>query len=147
SLTGTSASALNLSGSSVLLLGGDNSNFFGTATLDAGTRLAVNGLFGGSVVVNGTLAGNGSIARSVTVQSGVIAPGQNAAVVPNSPGFTPTTLTIGGNFTQQAGGTYKANIFGTGQSDRLNITGSAALDGTLNVHALSGNYTTGTQYT
>ena len=147
SLTGSSSSALALNGTTVLILDGDNSNFLGTATVSSGTRLAVNSVFGGSVVVDGTLAGNGTVAGNVTVQNGVIAPGQNAAVVPNSPGFTPTTLTIGGNFLQQSTGTYKANITGGGLSDLLNITGTATLNGALIVHALAGHYSPGTVYT
>jgi autotransporter-associated beta strand protein len=147
SLTGASASTLHLTGSSVLLLGGDNSNFLGTATLDSGTRLAINSAFGGSVTVDGMLAGSGTIAGNVTVQNGTIAPSQNAAIITNTPNPTPTTLTIGGNYVQQSTGTYRALINAAGQSDRLNITGTATLDGTLTVHALSGHYSLGSSYT
>jgi outer membrane autotransporter protein len=148
SLTGTSSSALNLTGSTALLLTGDNSGFLGTANVGTGTRLAVTGLFGGSVVVNGILAGSGTIAGNVTVQNGTASPYQRVVIIPNTPATpTPTTLNISGNYVQQSGGTYEPLINSAGQSDRLNITGSAALGGTLNVHALPGNYLPGTVYT
>jgi outer membrane autotransporter protein len=144
-LTGSAPSMLNLTGGTALVLIGDASGFLGTSNIGTGTRLAVNDQFGGSAVVNGTLAGNGTIAGNVTVQNGTVAPSQNGATVPST--GRPTTLTIGGNYVQQSGGTYSAVINNAGQSDRLNITGSAALDGALVIHALSGNYSPGAEYT
>jgi outer membrane autotransporter protein len=147
-LTGTSSSALNLTGTTALFLDGENSGFLGTATVGTGTRLAINGSFGGSVVVNGTLAGDGTIGGNVMVQNGTVAPSQNGGIVPNTPANpVPTTLNIGGNYVQESGGTYRAIINSAGRSDFLNITGTASLNGTLNIHALAGNYTPGTLYT
>ncbi len=75
----------------------------------------------------GTLTGAGTITGDVVNNGGSVAPGD-----------TPGALFIGGNYTQGALG-FLDIVFSAGPNWRvLDITGSAALDGTLNVSFLTG---------
>ncbi len=111
------------------------STFTGPTTLNAG-GLVVNGSLASSVVVNGgTLSGAGTFG-GLSVNSGTLAPG-------NSIG----TMTVNGNFTQ-SGGIYQVEVNAAGQSDKINVTGTAAINGgTVAVQAQSGNYARNTTYT
>jgi hypothetical protein len=75
----------------------------------------------------GTLKGNGSYATNLLTNSGTVAPGAS-----------PGTLTIAGSFAQTASGTLAAELFSAANSDLLNITGSASLDGTLALSCYGG---------
>ena len=77
------------------------------------------------IVGGGTLSGTGTINGSVS-SSGLVQPGGSGAV---------GTLTISGNFTQDAGGTLAVDIGGVSavQYDALDIGGTAALAGILSV--------------
>ena len=107
----------------------------GTVTIDTGSMMAVgSGAFGpgGSLRVSdgGILSGYGRVQGDVLEASGgKIYPG-------NSPGV----LTIEGNYQQNAGSTYSAEIGGaaTGDFDQLSVTGVASLGGTLNVRLVNG---------
>ncbi len=79
-----------------------------------------------TVQAGGMLKGSGIILGNV-VNVGTISPG-------NSPG----TLTISGNFTQGAGGTYNVEIFSPQNYSRLVVLGHASLDGTLHLTLASG---------
>jgi hypothetical protein len=79
---------------------------------------------------SGLLKGSGLIIGNV-VNGGTISPG-------NSPG----TLTINGNFTQSAAGTYNVDIFSPQNYSRLVVTGHATLDGTLHLTLASGFHLT-----
>ncbi len=117
-LTKTGTGLLNLTGANT---------YSGPTNVNAGT-LAVNGSIAGSVTVNsgGTLGGTGSVGTLVA-SGGTIAPG-------NSIG----TLTVVGNFTQN-GGIYQVEANPTGQSDRINVAGTATLNGgTVQVLAQTG---------
>lgn len=74
---------------------------------------------------SGYLFGNGSIVGSVT----------NAASV--TPGLSPGVLNIVGNYTQTSSGVLNIEVQGTNAGtpdfDQLSITGTATLDGTLNI--------------
>lgn len=91
----------------------------GGGNIDVGTTLALNG---------GTLDGSGTITADVNNSGGNVSPG-------NSPG----TINITGNYTQGSTGTMTIELAGTGagQFDQVNVSGSATLDGTLNVSLLS----------
>ena len=84
-----------------------------------GGTLAVNGSITSNVTVGaaGTLGGNGTIGGNVT-NAGTLAPG-------NSIG----TLTINGNFVQAAGSTYQVEANAAGQADRINVSGTATIQG------------------
>jgi hypothetical protein len=97
---------------------------------------------GGTTTVLGTL----DPAGIVDVQAGVL----NGTGTINSnltsagqvrPGTAPGILTVAGNYTQTAAGSLSIEIGGTAagsQYDRLAVTGSAALDGTLAVSRTGG---------
>lgn len=114
----------------------DSSGFIGTTSISGGT-LAVNGILGGTISVdaNGTLGGSGSVGN-VTVASGAtLAPG-------NSIG----TLNVG-DITIDAGSTYQVEVDGLGNSDLVNATGIATVNGgTVNVTPFP-DFLSGTPYT
>ena len=123
-------------GTGLLNLTGINT-YTGPTTVNAGT-LAVNGSLASNVTVNGggTLGGNGTIAGLTTIAGGTIAPG-------NSIG----TINIAGNFVQN-GGVYQVEVNAAGQSDRINATGTATINGgTVAVLAQQGTYARNTTYT
>ena len=132
----TGSGGLAKQGLGTLNLTGANTYTGGTAVL--GGTLAVNGSVTGNVAVGtaGTLGGNGTIFGNVA-NAGIIAPG-------NSIG----TLNITGNFVQAAGSTYQVEANAAGQADRINATGTAAIQGgTVQVLAAAGSYGNSTTYT
>jgi autotransporter-associated beta strand protein len=115
-------------GIGTLTLSGANT-YTGLTTITAG-NLAVDGSIMSAVTVNngGALAGSGTTS-SITVNSaGIVAPGDSQ------------TLHINGNYAQNAGGVLKIEVAGADPtaSGHLDITGSATLDGTLEVRFVSG---------
>ena len=65
-----------------------------------------------------------------------------------APGNSIGTLTVNGNFAQNVGSTYTVEVNAAGQSDKLNVTGGAAIaGGTVAVQAQSGSYARNTSYT
>jgi outer membrane autotransporter protein len=140
--SGTYAGVMSGSGSMTVQGGGllnltGNGTYTGPTTVNAST-LAVNGSLASSVnLVNGAvLMGNGSMG-GLASSGGVLAPG-------NSIG----TLTVNGTFSQ-LGGVYQVEANAQGQSDRINVTGTATIGGgaTVQVLAQPGNYTPNTTYT
>ena len=132
-LSGTGG--LTKTGGGMLTLSG-NSTYTGATVVNAGT-LAVNGTLASAVTLNsgGTLNGTGSIGGLVS-NGGMLAPG-------NSIG----TLTVSGNFSQ-LGGVYQVEANAQGQSDKINVGGTATINGaTVQVLAQPGNYGRSTTYT
>jgi len=97
----------------------------------------ITSLNGGSLAVasgntlnfqGGSLIGSGQITGNVS-NSGVV-----------SPGFSVGTIQINGNFTQAGGAAFNVELAGrnSGQFDQINVTGSATLNGALNVTPLPG---------
>ncbi|CAN5878676.1 autotransporter domain-containing protein [soil metagenome] len=129
----TLASSLNgngnfsVQGGGMLNLTGNSSGFTGS-TVVSNAGVAVNGSLGGNVFAGtgGMVSGNGTIVGNL-FNGGVVAPG-------NSVG----TLTVTGNYSQNAAGAYATEVFGAGQSDRINVGGTATLGGTVFVTALPG---------
>ncbi|MBD8872774.1 autotransporter-associated beta strand repeat-containing protein [Rhodanobacter sp. DHB23] len=112
------------SGAGSLILDGDSSAFAGTTTVQAGTlevgdAATPSAMLGGNVTVasGATLRGHGTIAGDVSNNGTVWAGGSVG------------TLTIGGNFTQGAGGVLEAEITATGQASLLAVNGTATLAG------------------
>lgn len=129
-----------ISGTGVLLKEGSGTVSFATAQspgsveISAG-RLDINAQFSSTVMVNagGTLGGIGSV--NTVTNAGNVQPG-------NSIG----TLTINGNYIAQSGSTTTLELNDLGQISQLVVTGSAQLDGTLQLIINPGDYIEGTQY-
>ena len=121
-LTGLNVEFINGAGGSYSSLTIDNG-----LNVSSGSTIAVSGTL--DVTSTGTLGGNGQITGNVD-NAGTVGPG-------NSPG----TLTIDGDYTQDAAGTLDIELNGTTpgtEYDQLVITGNASLDGTLDVSTLFG---------
>ena len=104
-------------GGGSLNLTGNSSSFSGF-TVVSNASLNVGGTLGGSIFVlpGSTLSGTGSVGN--LFNSGLLAPGNSAG-----------TMTVTGNFSQAASGTYTTEVMGSGQSDRINVGGTATLGG------------------
>lgn len=115
----------------------NNSAYTGTTTVNNGL-LAVNGNLSNSattVNTNGTLGGTGTV--GTTTVNGTIAPG-------NSIG----TLNVNGPYVQNAGSFYNVEVNAAGQSDLINVNGTATINGgTVRVIAGMGAYNPTTVYT
>jgi autotransporter-associated beta strand protein len=107
----------------------------GGASLASQGLLINNGQLNSNVVSSGFLAGNGIINGNV-MSSGITAPGTSIG-----------TLTVSGNYTQTPSGSYLAETNAQGQSDKLNIGGTATLAGTLTTAPQPGVYAPRTNYT
>jgi hypothetical protein len=103
---------------------------FSQTAADAETRLAGGTLTAVSLTfAEGKLSGAGTVAANVT----------SAAIV--QPGGTVTgSITISGNYTQNASGRLQLDLGGTasGAFDQLAVTGTAALGGTLQITLIDG---------
>ena len=85
-----------------------------------------NGTFGGTGTVNGDVVNNG----------GQIKPGASIG-----------TLTFNGNYTETETSSHTIEVNAAGETDLLAITGTATLNGLLNMAPLPGHYIEGTSYT
>ena len=121
-----------LTNAGVVQVGSGTMYFSNTYTQTAGTTELLNNatlqtatlnLDGGSLIGNGTIAGN-------VVSDAVVAPGLSAGA-----------LTISGSYTQTATGALNVELGGTTAGtgyDQLNVTGAVTLAGDLNVAAING---------
>ncbi len=113
----------------------------GNATNDAGINilegiLKVNQTVSGTTILSGgELGGIGTLA-TITNTSGLVAPG-------NSIG----TLTITGNYEQSSNATLAIEFNDSGQTDKLDISGIATLDGAIEFQPEAGNYSANQTYT
>jgi len=124
------AGLLEKTGTGTISFTGNSATFTGATNVLAGT-LALNGLLSHSMITvrNGaTLGGTGTAGGLVVQSGGTIAPG-------NSVG----TFNVAGNVLFQAGSLFAAEVQASG-ADRIQATGSAQLNGTLQVINLGGNY-------
>lgn len=108
---------------------GQTLNLSGSYTQSSGiTNL---GGSGAKLVVPGTLLNGGQLTGSGTVQGDLT----NGATVAPSP--SPATINVTGNYTQSSAGALSAQVTSTG-ADKLAVTGTAALDGGLQISTASG---------
>jgi outer membrane autotransporter protein len=110
-----------------------NTNTYGGDTfINAGSLIVDGSIASSSTTVNpnGLLGGVGTIGGNV-ISGGIV-----------SPGDSPGTLTINGNYSQNNVGTLRIEVaaLAAGQHDLLSVGGSATLDGTLQVLRLN-NFT------
>lgn len=133
----TGTSAINhLAGTTRLT--GDGSHFTGTTTVSGGT-LIVDGALGGTIdVLSGArLEGTGTVGTTTIATGGTIAPG-------HSPG----TLTVDGDITFTSGSTYEVDITPALESDLIEASGQARIEGgTVHVVKTPGTYTPGSRWT
>jgi T5SS/PEP-CTERM-associated repeat protein len=110
-----------------LTVGGNSMGPGGTGVLNVQNGGVVTATGGMMIWAGGTLAGDGTVVANV----------ENAGLV--SPGTSPGTLTITGNYTQDTGGTLRIEIAGLAdpQHDLLSISGTGSLDGTLQLVKLA----------
>lgn len=115
------------------VLVGQNSVTRGVTVQNSGT-LQVTGSLNGAVLVaaGGTLMGTGSVGS--VDSSGTLAPGASIG-----------TLTVNGNLNLRSGNTLQVEI-SPRAADKLAVSGSASLGGTLQVLPEVGSYTVGTSY-
>ena len=122
------------------VINGSSGVFGNTGTVDGSVAnmgfFANNGTITGNVTNLGVLSGTGTIGGDL-INTGLLAPG-------NSIG----TMSVTGNYSQ-TGGTYQAEVNASGQSDRLNVTGTATIGAgsTVSVAPESGVYAARTKYT
>lgn len=94
-------------------IGGNSTLTLQNATLVAsgGVNVGVGSTLGGTGIIDGNVTSNGTV----------------------SPGLSPGTLTINGNYDQSTTGTLLIEFGPTGQTDLLDIAGTADLDGALDL--------------
>jgi autotransporter-associated beta strand protein len=117
----------------------------GGLAMDADNVLTLNGAstYTGDTLVNaGELVLNGSVAGNVSVAAGALMTGTgsiagdlvNAGTI--SPGNSQGTFTVGGNYLQQAGSTLVVELSQiSGTSDLLDVAGTATLDAGSTIEA------------
>jgi fibronectin-binding autotransporter adhesin len=122
-------------GSGKLILSGADT-YSGVTSINAG-MLSVNGSIASAVTVNsgGTLFGIGSIGGLNVMSGGVVAPGNNSGA-----------MTVNGNATFAGGSSYRVAVDAAGHTDRIDVTGNVALNGTVDVQAGAGTYADNTSY-
>ncbi len=129
--------ALRQIGTGTTTLAGTNT-YTGPTTVTAGT-LSVNGSIASSSGVtvsgSGALGGTGTLPGTVVNAGGTLSPG-------NSVG----TLQVNGNLTLNAGSTTRIEVFGS-TIDRVNVTGTATLGGTVAFLPTGGSYVFDAPYT
>jgi outer membrane autotransporter protein len=120
-------------GGGTLLLSG-TSTYTGTTTVDAGI-LDVNGVIASNVILAaGTLKGHGTVGGIIATSGATVAPG-------NSIGTLNT-----GTISFAAGSAYQVEVNAAGQSDLINASGAATLDGVVQTVAAAGDYAPVTTY-
>ena len=127
----TGSGTFTMTGGGVIDLAGANT-YTGDTTVSVG-KLKVNGSVTSDVTVGaaGLLGGSGTITGDVLVQSG----GQV------TPGNSPGTLHVAGDFTFATGSVYQAEVLPTGEHDLIDVTGVTTIQSGVAVQVLAGGPT------
>jgi hypothetical protein len=151
--TNTASGAFTLSGNANLSTTGGSFTNAGTVTVSTGSTFTVGGSSynytqtAGTTTVNGTLAGaaaasldlnGGNLYGTGTLDYGVV---DTATVTPGGSATSTGKLQINGTYAQNSGGALDVTIGGTTAGttfDQLNTSGTASLNGTLNIKLASG---------
>jgi outer membrane autotransporter protein len=128
-MSGTGAFQQNGTGTTILTAA---STYNGATAVNAGTLIVNGSIANSAVTVNAgaMLAGTGTVGATTIASGGTFAPG-------NSPG----TMTVAGNLAFQSGALYVVQVNSTTASS-TNVTGSAALAGTVQAAFAAGSYAT-----
>lgn len=130
--------SLTKTGAATVFYTGNGAAYTGSWKVAQGT-LSVTGSLGGTLTVDPgtTLKGNGTVGNTFLSNGATVAPG-------NSIG----TLTVNGDLTFAPGAFYQVETNAQGQSDRIDVTGTATLGGaSVIVISADGNWGTTTRYT
>jgi outer membrane autotransporter protein len=139
---GGTGGSLTKVGTGTLKLTGNNT-YTGMTTVNAGSLIVDGSIASTQTMVNpgGLLGGNGLLAVPVVLQSPGVSIASPAGSLVNSgivsPGDPVGTLTVSGNYTQNADGTLRIN-FAPGEHSLLAVSGQASLAGTLQAIAVGG---------
>ena len=120
----TGAGALTLTNTTTSPIDIQAGKFYSNATVGR-TTISVGALLGGNVIIAGDLVNNGTL----------------------SPGNSPGTTTVTGNYTQSPTGNLVIEIASATSFDQLIVTGSASLAGGLQVQTLGGYNPLGHSFT
>jgi hypothetical protein len=151
--TNTASGAFTLSGNASLSTTGGSFTNSGTVTVSTGSTFTVGGSSynytqtAGTTTVNGTLAGaaagsldlnGGNLYGTGTLGYGVV---DTATITPGTSATSTGELQVNGTYAQNSGGALDVTIGGTTAGtkfDQLNVSGTASLNGTLNITLASG---------
>jgi hypothetical protein len=149
----TNTGAFTLSGNASLSTTGGSFTNAGTVTVSTGSTFTVGGSSynytqtAGTTTVNGTLAGastgslalnGGNLYGTGTLDYGVV---DTATITPGTSATSTGELQVNGTYAQNSGGALDVTIGGTTAGtkfDQLNVSGTASLNGTLNITLASG---------
>ncbi|MFO7903493.1 MAG: autotransporter domain-containing protein [Pirellulaceae bacterium] len=132
-----------ISGSgSVAKMGDGRLTFSANNTYEGATNVGA-----GSLIVNGTSASDFTINSGAMLGgTGTVANLHNQGTV--APGNSIGTTTVAGDYVHDADATYEVEINDSGQSDLIDVDGTATINGgTVEVQPEPGDYSPGTSYT
>jgi fibronectin-binding autotransporter adhesin len=151
--TNTAAGSFTLSGNASLSTTGGSFTNAGTVTVSSGSTFTIGGSSynytqtAGTTTVNGTLAGastgnlylnGGNLYGTGSLDYGVV---DTATITPGTSATSTGELQVNGTYAQNSGGALDVTIGGTTAGtkfDQLNVSGTATLNGTLNITLASG---------
>lgn len=127
---------LTIAGGTEVLSG--TNTYTGATNLSGGTLNVTGSISSSAVTVtSGTLMGNGTVGATTVKSGGNLSPGNGAGAI--------GTLNVNGNLSLESGAITNADL-STSANDKLLVTGTAAIGGTLNASFASGTYTVGQQF-
>jgi hypothetical protein len=143
-ITATSDNAFGFSGGTASTF--TNNGLFqktagaGVTTLSNTSTLAIvnNGtinVLSGTIALPGTFANDGTLGGTGTFTSTNLT--NNGTIAPGAPGAT-GTLSLTGNYSQSAAGAFNVQLASSGAFDLFKISGTAGLNGTLNLSCILG---------